>query len=91
MKPVLNVCTVTVEVKADELIDNKWLNFQLLSKKLGEMEKQQKLAYKQLRNRMYNSMNCNKYNTEEKVGLKCIDIDNPMKCTASLELEFVRV
>lgn len=91
MKPVLSTCEVTIKVKDSELIEGKWLNFQLLSKKLLDMEKEKNLAYKQLRNRMYNSMNCNKYNTEEKAGLKCVDVDNPMKSTASLKLSFVRV
>ena len=91
MRPVLDTCEVTIEVKESELIEGKWINFQLLSRKLGEMEREKKLAYKQLRNRMYNSMNCNKYNIEEKAGLKCFDVDNPMKGTASLKISFVRV
>lgn len=91
MKTVANICNVTVEVGKDELIENKWLNFRLLSQKLGKMENDQNMAYKQLRNKFYNSMNGNKYNMTEKVGLKCIDIDNPMKATASLTLSFKRV
>lgn len=91
MKTVTNVYNITVEVSKSELIEDKWLNFQLLSQKLGKMENDQKMAYKQLRNKFYNSMNGNKYNMTEKVGLKCIDVDNPMKATASLSLVFKRV
>ena len=91
MKTVTNVCNIIVEVSKSELIEGKWLNFQLLSQKLGKMENDQKMAYKQLRNKFYNSMNGNKYNMTQKVGLKCIDIDNPMKATASLALTFRRV
>lgn len=91
MKTVTNVCNIIVEVSKSELIEDKWLNFQLLSQKLGKMENDQKMAYKQLRNKFYNSMNGNKYNMTQKVGLKCIDIDNPMKATASLALTFRRV
>lgn len=91
MRPVLDTYEVTIEVKENELIEGKWINFQLLSRKLNKMEEEKKLSYKQLRNRLYNSINCNKYNIEEKAGLKCIDIDNPMKSVASLKLSFVRV
>ena len=91
MKTVASVCTIKVSVSKDELIEGKWLNFRLLSQKLGKMENDQNMAYKQLRNKFYNSMNGNKYNMTEKVGLKCIDIDNPMKATASLALVFKRV
>lgn len=34
MKTVQNIEKVTVKVSKDELIDNKWLHYQLLSKKL---------------------------------------------------------
>lgn len=91
MKTVQNIEKVTVKVSKDELIDNKWLHYQLLSKKLGDMEKTGDLGYKSLRNRLYNSAACGKYNMEMKAGLKCIDIENPMKAIASLALKFERV
>ena len=91
MKTVSEVCKITLEVKDSELIEKKWLNFRLLSKKVGQLENDRNLSYKSLRNKLYNSMNCHKYNMEEKVGLKCIDITNPMKATASLELSFKKV
>lgn len=91
MKTIQSVDTVTIKVTDNELIAKKWLNYQLLSKKVGEVEKEKNLGYKSLRNKLYNSTACGKYNTAEMAGLKCIDIDNPMKSSASLVLKFERV
>lgn len=91
MKTIQSVDTVTIKVTDNELIADKWLNYQLLSKKIGEVEKEKNLGYKSLRNKLYNSTACGKYNTAEMAGLKCIDIDNPMKSSASLVLKFERV
>ena len=91
MKTIQSVDTVTIKVTDNELIAKKWLNYQLLSKKIGEVEKEKNLGYKSLRNKLYNSTACGKYNTAEMAGLKCIDIDNPMKSSASLVLNFERV
>ena len=88
MKTIQSTETVTLKVSPEELLDKKWLNFQLLSKKLGEIEKQKKLPYKKLRNKFYNSRACNKYNMQDIAGLPCIDVKNPMKDKASLELVF---
>lgn len=91
MKTIQSVDTVTIKVTGNELIADKWLNYQLLSKKIGEVEREKNLGYKSLRNKLYNSTACGKYNTAEMAGLKCIDIDNPMKSSASLVLKFERV
>lgn len=91
MKTIQSVDTITIKVTGNELIADKWLNYQLLSKKIGEVEKEKNLGYKSLRNKLYNSTACGKYNTAEMAGLKCIDIDNPMKSSASLVLKFERV
>ena len=91
MKTIQSVDTITIKVTDSELIAGKWLNYQLLSKKIGEVEKEKNLGYKSLRNKLYNSTACGKYNTSEMAGLKCIDIDNPMKSSASLVLKFERV
>ena len=87
MKTIQNVDKITIKVSDNELIGG---NYQLLSKKLGEIEKNNNMGYKSLRNKLYNSSACSKYNTAEIAGLKCIDIDNPMKATASLVLVFER-
>lgn len=90
MKTVQSVENVTITVTKDELLNDKWLSFQLLSKKLGEIEQQKKMAYKQLRNRFYNSRACNKYNMETIAGILYMDTENPMKAVASLVLNFKR-
>lgn len=88
MKTITNTDTVTIKVSKEDLLEGKWLHFQLLSKKLGELENQKKLPYKTLRNKFYNSRACNKYNMQNIAGLPCIDVKNPMKDKASLELVF---
>ena len=90
MKTIQSVDTITIKVTDSELIAGKWLNYQLLSKKIGEVEKEKNLGYKSLRNKLYNSTACGKYNTAEMAGLKCINIDNPMKSSASLVISFER-
>lgn len=91
MKTVQNIETVTIKVTNTELIEGKWLHYQLLSKKLGELEQKNNLGYKSLRNRLYNSTACRKYNISEIAGLKCIDTEKPMKSnSASLILKFTR-
>ena len=44
MKTVQSVENVTINVAKDELLMDKWLSLQLLSKKLGEIEQQKKMA-----------------------------------------------
>ena len=92
MKTVQDIEKVTIEVTKDDLLEGKWLHYQLLSKKLADIEKEKNMNYKSLRNRLYNSYACGKYNIETKAGLKCIDIENPMKNnSASLVLDFKKV
>lgn len=89
MKVVQNIETVEIIVNKDELLNDKWLSFQLLSKKLGEIEKQNSMCYKYLRNRFYNSRACGKYNMETIAGVLYIDTENPMKTlTSSLVVKF---
>ena len=89
MKTITSTDKITIKFNKSELLEGKWIHFQLLSKKLGEIEKQKKLPYKKLRNKFYNSRACNKYNMQDIAGLPCIDVTNPMKDRASLELIFV--
>jgi len=90
MKTIQNTEKIELKVNSSELLEGKWLNFQLLSKKLAEVEEKNKMVYKSLRNRLYNSRACNKYNMKEIAGLPCIDVENPMTGKASLELSFER-
>ena len=88
MRTIQNMETVVLKVNTAELLENKWLNFQLLSKKLGEVEVKRKMEYKALRNRFYNSRACGKYVMKDIAGLPCINVDEPMKGKASLILVF---
>lgn len=90
MKTIKNTTTICVKVTDNELINGKWFSLQLLSKKVAEIEKEQNVGYKSYRCKMYNSIACNKYNVEVISGIKCIDTENPMKATASLEVTFKR-
>lgn len=80
--------TVKLKVAKNELLEGKYLNFQLLSQKLGIAEKEANLSYKSFRNKFYNSRACGKYNMKNIAGLPCIDVKEPMKGFASLILEF---
>lgn len=91
MKTIQSTETINIKVSSKELLDGKWLNFQLLSKKLSEAEKEAGMSYKSLRNRFYNSRACSKYNMKDIASIPCIDVDNPMKGKASLELVFERI
>ena len=90
MKTVQSVEEVEITVAENDLLEGKWISFQLLSKKLGDIEKQKETPYKQLRNKLYNSKACGKYNTKTIAGFPCFDTENPMKGTASLVLKFKR-
>lgn len=90
MKTVQNTEKITIKVTDNELLENRWISFQLLSKKLGEIESQKGMVYKHLRNRLYNSRSCGKYNMNVIAGVEYIDTVTPMKATASLELSFER-
>ena len=91
MRTVQNVETINIKVSPSELLEGKWLNFQLLSKKLGDIEVERKMDYKSLRNRFYNSRACGKYDMRDIAGLPCINIEEPMKGNASLILTFERI
>lgn len=88
MKTVQSVEAVTVKVVKSELLKDRWLSFQLLSKKLGDIEQEKGMAYKRLRNRLYNSKACGKYSVETIAGILYVDTKSPMKGKASLELSF---
>lgn len=88
MKTVTNTENIKLKLKKEELINGQYLPFKLLSQKLLAIEESQNMQYKKLRNKMYNSQTCKKYNSVEIAGITCIDTQNPMKGTASLALEF---
>lgn len=91
MRTVKDVETIKVKVEDKNLIEGKYIPYNIVSKKLADVEKENNYGYKSLRNRLYNSYACNKYNVVEKAGIKCIDIEEPMKVKrASLVLTFER-
>lgn len=91
MRPVANTKNVTVEVTNDDVIEEKWLPFLTLTKKLSVLEKADKQPHKEYCKRFYNSNRCEKYNIRTVAGLKFIDVDEPMKEeVASLHISFVR-
>lgn len=89
MRTIQDSLKLDIKINKDELLEKKWLNYQLLSNKLKEIEQQRGMEYKALRNRFYNSRACNKYNMKIVAGLPCIDVEEPMQGKASLELTFV--
>lgn len=91
MKTVQSTEEITLEVKKEELLEGKYFSFQLVSKRLSMMEQEGKMPYKNLRNRLYNSKACGKYNLHTVAGITCIDVETPMKGNASLVLSFKRV
>lgn len=91
MKTIQSTETVHIKVLTSELLEGKWLNFQLLSKKLREIEVARKMEYKSLRNRFYNSRACGKYDMKDIAGLPCINVEEPMKGNASLIVVFEKV
>lgn len=88
MKTIQSVERVEIKVTNEELFEGRWISFQLLSKKLGEIEERRNEKYKSLRNRLYNSKAGKKYNTKEIAGFTFFDVKEPMKGVASLELVF---
>jgi hypothetical protein len=92
MKTIASTVNLKLKVSSDELINKKWLCYTLLSKKVAEEEEKQGTGYKSFRTRLYNSCMCKKYNIETVAGIKCINVDKPMKSEpASLVIEFERV
>lgn len=88
MRIIKDSTEITLEVKKNLLLNEKWISVQVISSLLQDIEEKQKLGYKSLRNKFYNSVSSDKYNTEKFIGLDFINIEEPMKAKASLELSF---
>ena len=91
MRIIKDSTEITLEVKKNLLLNDKWISVQVISSLLQDIEEKQKLGYKSLRNKFYNSVSSDKYNTETFIGLDFINIEEPMKAKASLELSFTVV
>ena len=88
MRIIKETTEVTLKVKKSNLYEGKWLAITLLSNMLQDKEEREKLGYKSLRNKFYNSVSSDKYNTDTFIGLDFINIEEPMKAMASLTLKF---
>ena len=90
MRTIKDISEINIQVHKGYLYEGKYLAVQVLSEMLREAEERENLGYKKLRNKMYNSLGADKYNTIERFGIIFIDVDKPMKNTASLKLSFVK-
>ena len=88
MRTVTQSDTIKIKVSKSELLEGEWIQYQLLTQKLRDIETEKGLSYKQLCNKFYNSRNCGKYNMKDIVGLPCVNVKEPMTGKASLVLEF---
>ena len=88
MRVIKETTEVKLEIKKSNIYKGKWLAVPLLSNILQDKEEKEKLGYKNLRNKFYNSVSSGKYNIEKFIGLDFINIENPMKAKASLTLKF---
>lgn len=85
MKTCTDIKTVSLTVKASELLNKKWYPFENVSKRL----KEEYPDYQSLRVRLYNSASSGKYNLTFIAGIKCIEVWKPMhQAKASLVLQF---
>lgn len=89
MRTVKDTEKVTLKVTKSMLLQDRWISVPVVSELLKKEEEAKGLAFKYLRMKFYNSLNSNKYNTSTHIGLLFIDTENPVKATASLELEFI--
>ena len=88
MKVVKDTVLVELTVKKEELLLGKYIYYENVSAKLKALEESNNAQYKSLRNKFYNSAYGNKYNIETVCGLRCLNVEDPMKAKASLELSF---
>lgn len=88
MRNVSSTESVQIKIGKQDLLEGKYLPVIVLSSLLKKIEEEKGMSYKQLRNRMYNSRNCNKYNLKKIAGLDCINVRKPMIATASLDIQF---
>jgi len=88
MRIIKETTEVTLKVRKSFLLNKKWLCVQVVSALLQDEEEMKKLGYKSLRNKFYNSISSDKYNTEKFIGMDFINVEEPMKAMASLTLKF---
>lgn len=88
MRTITNIEKIELKLSAEETLNCEWVSVSLVSDKLNTIENCDRLGYKALRGKFYNSLNSDKYNTKVISGVKWINIKDPMKAPASLQLKF---
>lgn len=78
MKTVKFTEKITLKIGKDDILNGKYVPFTVVSAKLGKMEEAQSRVYKSLRNKLYNSRTCKKFNLTTIAGIECFDLDYPM-------------
>jgi len=89
MKVVKQTMKIELEVHKDEIIKDKYIHYECVSSKLKALEEQNNTQYKAPEKQGSTILLlAGKYNLATVCGLKCLDLENPMKAKASLELSF---
>lgn len=91
MRTVGDTVEVELEYTKKELLFDQYIPVLVVSDKLRYEEEKRMLGYKALRNRLYNSLSCKKFNTETFASLKYIDVKNPMNSKSSINITFKEI
>lgn len=89
MRTVAQTQTVMLKVTKNDLLGGSYIPVQRVSELLKQKEEQDRLAYKAIRNKFYNSVAGGKYNVGNIAGIKCVNAEDTMKnLNASLIISF---
>lgn len=89
MRTVKEEIKVKFTVTGEDLIDNRYIPYVLLSDMLKQKEINEKIPNEKLRMNLYNMHKGNKFNEKVIARMVCIDVKEPMKeGKSSLVLEF---
>ena len=88
MRTVTDVSDVTIRITNKDVLYEEWIPFELLSLKLSEQEKIDNVPNNDYRTRLYNSTRLDKFVMKTFAGVKCVNIVEPMKAKASINLKF---
>lgn len=90
MRVITNTQVVDVPYSENELLEGKWLDFHTLAQKLKNIEINTNQKPQSLRYKFTNGAMLGKYNIVQKGIMRFIDVTNPKKAKATIELNFVR-
>lgn len=71
MRVVTNTVDVIVKISDEDLLEKRWIPYNVLSKKIAELEKT--VGGQSYKVRFYNSLAGGKYNTKTIAHIKCVD------------------